>query len=122
MTKHTCDAIVVSCIDFRFQQYIRNWLDKNIKDKTYDYVGLAGSTKELDIILKQIAISVRLHNIKEIILMHHEECGAYGQKSTKKKHASELKKAQKAITALYPTLKISLYHLHLNGTFEKINY
>ncbi len=121
MTRHTCDAIIVSCIDFRFQKYVRNWLDKNLKDKNYDYVGFAGSTKELDTILKQIAISVRLHNIKQVILMHHEECGAYGQESTPQKHAAELKKAQNAILALYPKLKINLYYLRMNGIFEKVS-
>lgn len=118
---HKCNAIVVSCIDFRFQKYIRHWLDKNLKDKTYDYVGFAGSTKELDTILKQIAISVRLHNIKEIILIHHEECGAYGSESTPKKHTRELQKAKKAILAKYPHLTIDLYFLRLSGAFEKVN-
>lgn len=118
---HPCDAIIISCIDFRFQKYIRKWLDKNLKDKTYDYVGFAGSTKDLDTILNQIAISVRLHDIKQVILIHHQECGAYGKSSTLETHTSELRKAKKEISNLYPTLKINLYYLHLDGTFEKIN-
>lgn len=44
---HHCDALVVSCIDFRFQKYIRNWLDTNLADKTFDYVGFAGGVKNL---------------------------------------------------------------------------
>lgn len=118
---HRCDAIVVSCIDFRFQKYIRNWLDKNLKDKTYDYVGFAGSTKELDTILKQIAISVRLHDIKQVILMHHQECGAYDAESTPQKHVEELKKAKKAIITKYSHLTVDLYFLRLSGAFEKVN-
>jgi len=120
MVIHACDAIVVSCIDFRFQKYIRNWLDKNLKGKTYDYVGFAGGTKFLETVLKQIEISVKLHNIKQVILMHHENCGAYGTQSTPEKHAQDLRKAQNVILSKYPHLQITLYYLHLDGTFEEI--
>src|SRR3989344_6399548 len=94
---HTCDAIVVACIDFRFQKYIRNWTDEKLKDKTFDLVGFAGSTKDLDTVMKQIDVSVRLHHIKEIYLIHHEECGAYGTESTQERHALDLKKAKTEI-------------------------
>ncbi|HEV2339822.1 MAG TPA: carbonic anhydrase [Patescibacteria group bacterium] len=118
--KHTCDAFVASCIDFRFQKYIREWLDVHLKDKTFDYVGFAGGAKDIETILKQLAISVRLHNIKRVILMNHEECGAYGNESTPENHARDLRKAKKEILVLYPTLSVSLYYLHLDGEFEEI--
>lgn len=117
---HTCDAIIVSCIDFRFQKYIRSWLDTNFKDKAFDYVGFAGATKDLSTILKQIEISVKLHNIKEVVLIHHEQCGAYGNESTPEKHAFDLKKAKEEILNLYQNLKITLYYLHLDGNFQEI--
>ncbi len=117
---HTCDALVVSCIDFRFQKYIRNWLDTNMADKTFDYVGFAGCVKDLDTILKQIDISVRLHTINEVILMNHEECGAYGIESTPENHARDLKKAKDIISQKYPHLQIRIFYLHLDGQFEEI--
>lgn len=118
---HTCDAIVVSCIDFRFQKYIKDWTETNLRGKTYDYVGFAGSTKNLDTIMEQIDISVRLHSIKEVYLIHHEECGAYGAESTPERHAEDLKKAKLEILSKYPELKVNIYYLHLDGTFEEIN-
>lgn len=120
MSKHICDAIVVCCIDFRFQKYIREWTDKNLKDKTYDLVGFAGSTKNLDTVMEQIDISVRLHEIKEVILIHHEECGAYGSESTPEKHAADLKLAKKQLEFKYSKLLTKLFYLHLDGTFEAI--
>jgi carbonic anhydrase len=113
---HTCDAIVICCIDFRFQKYIREWTDKNLAGKTFDMVGFAGSTKDLKMVLKQIEISVRLHQIKEAILIHHEDCGAYGKESTPERHAQDLTKAKNKIHDLYPDLKISLYYLKLDGS------
>src|SRR5260221_10743782 len=118
---HRCDALVVSCIDFRFQKYIRNWLDKNLKDKTFDYVGYAGGVKDLDTVMKQLDISVRLHDISEVILMNHEECGAYGEESTPENHARDLKKAKEVILTKYPGITVQTYYLHLDGAFEAIN-
>lgn len=120
MTKHICDALVITCIDFRFQKYIRKWLDKNLKNKTYDYVGSAGATKDLKTILKQLDIAVRLHHIKEVVLIHHEDCGAYGKDSTLERHSKDLRKARQIMNAKYPDLFIDLYYLHLNGKFERI--
>ena len=120
MSTHICDDFIVACIDFRFQKYIKNWLKKNLQNKTYDYVGFAGSTKNLDIIMGQLDISVRLHHVKEVILIHHEECGAYGAESTHDRHAADLKKAKEKINSLFPTLAINLFYLHLDGNFEEV--
>jgi len=117
---HTCDALVVSCIDFRFQKYKHKWLDKNMADRTYDSVGFAGATKDLPTIMKQLDISVSLHHISQVILIHHEDCGAYGKESTHARHSADLKKAKTVITALYPYLKVTLFYLHLDGRFEEI--
>lgn len=118
---HTCDAALVCCIDFRFQKFIRKWTDENLKDKTFDLVGFAGSTKDLDTILNQIDISVRLHQIKQVVLIHHEECGAYGAESTLEKHTTDLHKAKAQILAKYSNLQVDLYYLHLDGQFEAIS-
>lgn len=117
---HTCDALVVSCIDFRFQKFIHHWLDANMADKTYDYVGYAGGTKDLETVMKQLDLSVQLHSIKDVVLMHHEECGAYGADSTPERHAADLRKARSEILKNYPHLKVSLYYIHLDGTFEEV--
>jgi len=120
MTIHKCDALIVACIDFRFQKYLKNWLKKNFQNKTYDYVGFAGATKNLDIIIGQLDISVRLHQIKEVVLINHEDCGAYGVDSTHDRHSADLLKAKKLIVSKYPNLSVSLFYLHLDGEFEEI--
>src|SRR3990172_4132441 len=97
MLSHTCDAIVVACIDFRFQQYIRDWTNRYLVGKTFDLVGFAGSTKELGVVLEQIDISARLHHISQVVLIHHEECGAYGAESSPERHREDLQKAKNEI-------------------------
>lgn len=120
MSVHISDALVVSCIDFRFQKFIRKWLDKNFDNKTYDYVGYAGASKDLKTIMMQLDISVRLHYISQVVIIHHEDCGAYGKESTHEKHSKDLQKTKTVINAIYPDLKVDLYYLHLDGKFEVV--
>lgn len=117
---HPCDSLVVSCIDFRFQKFIRKWLDDNFGDKTFDYVGYAGGSKDLETVMKQLDISVKLHGIKHVVIMHHEECGAYGKESTPEKHANDLLKAREIIKKKYPKLKIDLFYILLDGQFNEV--
>lgn len=117
---HICEALVVCCIDFRFQKFIRTWTDENLKDKTFDLVGFAGATKDLDTVMKQIRLSVKLHQIKEVILIHHEECGAYGDQSTPENHAADLKKAKVCVLKEFPGVSTRGFYLHLDGTFDQV--
>lgn len=120
MSTHTCDALVVCCIDFRFQKYIHAWLDREMKDKTYDLVGYAGSTKNLSAIIEQVKISKSLHHISQAVLIHHEDCGAYGAESTLERHTQDLHKAKDEIHKLYPDIDIVLLYLHLDGQMDKV--
>jgi len=123
MKSHSCccQAVVVCCIDFRFQKFINKWISKNLSGKAYDLISFAGSTKELKIVLKEIKISKELHHVKHVVLIHHEDCGAYGKQGTYDKHVKDLNKAQEKLLSIYPDLCIDLYYLHLNGQFEKIS-
>lgn len=118
---HNCDALITTCIDFRFQKYITDWIAENFEPRTFDRVALAGGVFDLDQILKQIEISHRLHHIKKVILINHEDCGAYGEAGTAEKHAEDLKNAADKIKAQYPELEIVAYYLHLDGAFEEIS-
>lgn len=119
MNNHT-EGILITCIDFRFQKIINNWISKNIRPKIFDRVSLAGTVKNLEAILDQIDIAVRLHHIKKVVLINHEDCGAYGAESTPEKHAQDLKNAASQIKEKYPDLEVETFYLHLDGTFEPI--
>ena len=121
MDQHSCESIIVTCIDFRFQDYINNWIKQNLAPKTYDRVALAGGVKNLEMVLNQIQISHRLHHIKKVFLINHEDCGAYGQEGTPEKHTEDLKLAAQRINEQHPDIKVDSYYLHLDGNFEKIN-
>ena len=118
--KPTCDALVVRCIDFRFIQFIRHFTDTELAGKTYDIIGYAGATKDWDAVMQEVDISERLHEFKHLVLINHEDCGAYGADGTRERHAADLHKARDTVLAKYPALQIDLYYLHLDGTFEPV--
>lgn len=120
-TIHSCQALIATCIDYRLQEYIDKWIDKKFIPKTFDRMAFAGGVLNLDTVLKQIGIAVKLHHIKKVVLINHEDCGAYGKAGTPQKHEEDLKKAEGKIKKLFPSLEVNLYYLHLDGTFEPLN-
>lgn len=120
MTTHTCEAVVVHCIDFRLQQYLNDWLTKRFGVQNYDRISWAGGVKDFVYVQGQIDISRRLHQIKKVVLVNHEDCGAYGPAGTKERHASDLGYAERMLQSQYPDVAVEKYYLHLNGEFEKI--
>ena len=84
MEQHTCKALVLHCIDFRFRKSLAEFLEGKFGD-SYDLVSVAGGVKSLvsaiednNFILEQIRISNKLHKPEVFILIQHEDCGAYG--------------------------------------------
>ena len=80
-----------------------------------DIVSVAGAVKDTDFILGQIGISVRLHDMKEVVLLNHTDCGAYGgsskfdsESAERDFHIREMQKAKEAILAKYPELSVKL--------------
>lgn len=128
-------------MDFRFIDSIHKFAESEGLKDNYDYVALAGSAKNLvengeeSIILKQIEISSRLHGIKKVYLIHHEDCGAYGGKKAFSsdeeefgKHKADLETAKGLITNRFSQLEVIKVIAHLKEeagkniiNFEKID-
>lgn len=117
---HNAEAIIITCIDFRLQEYINNWISQNFAPKTFDRVAWAGGVKNLDLILTQIEIAKRLHGIHRAILINHEDCGAYGKEGTPEKHIQDLQNAKTRILSESPDLSVEIYYLKLDGTFQSV--
>lgn len=118
---HNAEAIVITCIDFRFQEYINSFLKEHFQPKTYDRGAFAGAAKSLETILSQIEVAKRLHHIKKAVLINHEDCGAYGKEGHIDHHTRDLHRASKTIKEQFPNLEVETYYLHLDGTFEPIS-
>jgi len=119
MSSH-CEAIVVTCIDHRIQESIHGWLAGRVGDNNYDRASLAGGVSDLQAVLEQVEVSDRLHGIERVLLINHEDCGAYGEAGTPDRHAADLRAAARRIRAAFPHLKVEGYYLHLSGIFERV--
>ncbi|TSC85974.1 MAG: Uncharacterized protein G01um10147_1041 [Microgenomates group bacterium Gr01-1014_7] len=119
MHNHGCEVVVITCIDYRFQEYINKWIAQNFAPKSFDRVAFAGGVKNIVVILNQIDIAKKNHHIHKVILINHEDCGAYDQEGTPEKHAEDLKTAALKIKEIHPDLEVETYYLHLDGTFEQ---
>ena len=119
MAEHVTDAVVVHCIDFRFQKFLDIWLQENIKHGNYDRVSLAGGVFDFEYVMNQVEISNRLHKIKKVILINHEDCGAYGDAGNYERHKEDLEKAAIKLGEEFSHLDVETYYLHLDGKFEK---
>lgn len=118
---HKCNALIVTCIDFRIQLAVEEWSRTNLRHGKYDRAAWAGGVLKFKEIMGQIGISVRLHGIKKVILANHEDCGAYGPAGTLEKHRQDLLSAAKSVKSKYPTLIVETYFVHLDGKFSPID-
>ena len=116
-----CETLVVHCIDYRLQGILDKWLKSNLPVQSYDRVAVAGGVNDVFYVIKQVDVAVRLHSIERVILINHEDCGAYGETGDYKRHKSDLEEAVRKIEALFPDLDVETYYLHLDGEFEEMS-
>jgi len=120
MADLSCEALVVHCMDYRLQKYLNDWLNKNPGIGNYDRVAIAGGVLDIYFVLKHIELTVRLHKIRKVILVNHENCGAYGPEGTFERHKADLIEAERKIQALHMNLMVEKYYLKLDGSFERV--
>ena len=87
---HDADALVLTCIDFRFPHQIVDYMDGLTPPGkpriTYDHVILAGASLGVfsgvfpqwaTTFWDHLAVSIKLHRIKQVYLLDHRDCGGY---------------------------------------------
>ncbi|MDO8443951.1 MAG: hypothetical protein Q7S80_00385 [bacterium] len=116
---HHWEVLAVSCIDGRFIKKTIEWLALQTGG-VFDYRTEVGATKaiidceaDLDSCCNVIATSLKLHSIKQLYLIDHIDCGAYGgskdfanKDEEKKFHTERLDKAAEILTERYPNIII----------------
>lgn len=117
-----CQALVISCSDFRFVSAQRQArLDLGLEN-AYDLLARPGGVRQLvqplseagrETIYEEIALLHRLHGFERILLMNHMTCGAYADVwDTGKEdevHKEHLLRAKVILQERYPGLSIEPY-------------
>lgn len=132
--------LIISCIDFRFQDYVFNWLKDNQYLGHCDLYSIAGCSRDLvkpldathkENFLRNVGISVKLHDPDEIIILDHQDCGGYAQDDTipsmleKEKdidrHKEFAQKARTILSEIYPSLEIKTMYIGLDGEVQDLS-
>ena len=134
--KKKYQAMVLSCMDPRFQPIVFNYLKKNKLSGKYSAFTIAGSAigvtankfkKWHKVFWDNFKTSVKLHNIKKLIVINHRDCGAakiiIGKKEFSKinetsVHKHSFEKIKKIFKKRYPKLKIELKLISLDKKIE----
>jgi hypothetical protein len=131
--KH-CIAVVLMCLDFRFRKQTLYFVREYLQMIAFDLAGLPGSSDKLnkESITAESCLSVPcdFHDVKKIVIVHHEDCTAYGgserfggdKEEEARFHERELKKARKKIAAKYPKKEVILVYARLVDNDENIEF
>lgn len=130
---HSCEAVVLSCIDFRFWKETAEFAEKELGIKSFDFPSLPGAVKPInedeELAMKCISVPCDLHHVQKIILVNHEDCGAYGgsakfatREDEQKFHEEELRKAKVKISEKYPDKETVMIYARLADENENIEF
>ena len=134
--KSNYKAMVLSCIDPRFQSIVFNYLKIKKLNGKYSSFTIAGSAIGVTankfkrwhkVFWDNFETSVKLHNIKKLIVINHRDCGAAKIINGKKDftiinetnvHKNSFQKIKKIFRKKYPKLSIELKIISLNSNVE----
>lgn len=114
-------------MDYRIQSPVSRWLENKGLKGNYDYIALPGASRNFlsEGKLAMIETSLKLHQIKEVYLIHHEDCGAYGlgnlpAEEQLKKQQEDMYQAAQIIKEKYPHLICHLAFVYLDGNIIEL--
>ena len=129
-------AMVLSCMDPRFQPIVYNYLKKKKLIGKYSAFTIAGSAigvtaskfkKWHKTFWDNIDTSIKLHKIKKLIVINHRDCGAakiingkkeFNRANETKIHKNSFLKLKKLFRKKYPKLTIELKLISRNQKVE----
>ena len=130
-------AMVLSCMDPRFQHLVHNHLKKKKLTGKYSAFTIAGAAvgvthgkfkKWHKTFYDNLGTSIQLHKIEKLIVINHKDCGAakiangkkrFNPENEKKIHKKSFSIIKKQIKKRYPKLKVELNLISLDGKVTK---
>ncbi len=122
---YRADACVIACIDARFDLVTRKFL-KRAGIATYDLVKIPGAAKPLaspdsdavrDFVLGMVRISQSLHGAPRVLLIGHNDCGAYGG-APPDTIVADLFRAALVLHGAEPSLAVECYFAGFDGIYQ----
>ena len=130
-------AMVLSCMDPRFQHLVHNYLKKKKLTGKYSALTIAGAAvgvthnkfkKWHNTFYDNLATSIQLHEIEKLIVINHKDCGAakivngkkeFSPENEKIIHQNSFSKLKKEIKKRFPKLKVEINLISLDSKITK---
>jgi carbonic anhydrase len=130
-------ALVLSCIDPRFQPLIYRYLKKRKLEGCYSSFTIAGGAVGVtDLKFKgwhntfwdNLSTSIELHKIDTLIVINHRDCGAakiannndkFNEEIEEEIHIKSFKKIKESLKERHPNLSIELNLMSLDETVKR---
>lgn len=117
---NSISALAIHCIDYRFVEKQRDFFLEKGLEGNYDLIAYPGASKEVETLSDAISVSIRLHNPSKILILDHEDCGAFGENNSFDDHKNSLEKAKKFLEEKFPNISVELYLSQLDGKVAQI--
>ena len=130
-------AMVLSCMDPRFQTKVSNYLKRGKLTGKYSAFTIAGAAvgvtapkfkKWHSTFWENLNTSIKIHKINKLIVINHMDCGAAKIINGKKEftphnemkiHKNSFEKIKLNLKKKHPRLKVELSLMSLNGRMDK---
>ena len=113
---YTADACVITCFDARFEAAIRK-LVKRLGIGLYDHLKVPGSAKDAEFALQSLRTSMRLHRPGRVVIVAHNDCGAYPGVAPEVV-AAEAAQSMAYLQAAEPALSYQTYFADFDGIYR----
>ena len=114
--KHKTKALVIHCIDFRFQDRIQEHLVNVDSISKFDRISWPGASKDFDNVSRAADISLKLHDPDQVYIYEHDDCGAYGEDNSEDAHRKNAYRLKTFLQEKKPSIKV----MTLIATFDGI--
>ena len=132
-------AMVLSCIDPRFQSKVFNYLKRRKLVGKYSSFTIAGAAigitnknfkKWQKTFIENLSTSIQLHKINRLIVINHKDCGAaklvngknqFDEFNENKIHEESFKKLKKILNNKFPKLYYEFFLMNLKSSMKRFN-
>ena len=133
------EAMVLSCIDPRFQHKVSSYLRRRKLRGKYSSFTIAGAAvgitnknfkKWQKTFIENLETSIQIHKINKLIVINHKDCGAaklvngkkqFNEFNENKIHEDSFKRLKKILKNKFPKLHYEFYLMNLKSSTKRFN-
>lgn len=136
---NSAEAFLISCMDFRLLDDIDRVMDRLGYNNNYDHFIAAGSSLGVvqdkfphwgQACIDHMEIGAKLHNFKKVIIIDHEDCGAFKKfypelvgnlELERQYHKEHIQKVYNKLSSRFPTMDFSAYLMNIEGNIKPVD-